>query len=218
MKNIKCILGHNLRLMKTTDVDENTYENDDETIKTYKCKHCGMIVAGKTLSVKAKSNLTFINSEDKKEEIVNKHHVKVCKYENWSELNTSNQISILGNKELNGVIYFVSEDEISEIELLGITLLARMEYVRCEGLDIDCKVYRANYSEGANLISPPWHQVEGFRTFKADTYVSSYSDVKLNDKSNIVAIEYKCNKRHDKSRWWRFINPRKFHIEYCNEE
>lgn len=216
MKNIKCLLGH--RRMKFKDVEENTYENDNETIKTYKCKHCGMIVGGRTLSVKSKSNLTFINSEDSKEEIVNEHHVKIRKYENWSEHNIENQINILGNKELNGVIYFVSEDEISEIELLGITLLARMVYAGYEGLDIECKVYRANYLPSIDTISPLRYELEGFRTFKASTYVHEYSDVRLNDKSNIVAIEYKCNKRYNKSKWWRFINPRKFHVEYCNEE
>lgn len=216
MKNIKCLLGH--KRMKLKDVEANTYENDEETIRTYKCKHCGIIVGGRTLSIKSKSNLTFINSEDNKEEIANEHYVKIRKYENWSEHNIRNQISILGNKELNGVIYFVSEDEISEIELLGMTLLARMVYVGYEGLDIECKVYKANYLPNIDTISPLRYGVKGLRTLKASDYVNEYSDVKLNDKSDIVAIEYKCNKRYDKSRWWRFINPRKFHVEYYNEE
>ena len=52
MKKLKCLLGHNLRLMKLYDVIESTYDNDKENITVYKCKYCDKVVATKTNYVK----------------------------------------------------------------------------------------------------------------------------------------------------------------------
>lgn len=214
MKNIKCLLGH--RRMKLKDVETDTYENDNEKIKTYKCKHCGMIVGGRTLSVKAKVKSLEDTKED--EALNNKPYVRIREYENWSESNMRNRITIDSEDGLLGVIYFISEDEISEIEFMGMTLLTKQSFSIYEGLDIDCKIYKAKYLEDSDRIIPQNYMINGVSTFKASSYIGGYSNVKLNNESNILAIEYDCDKRYDKSGWWKFIHPRKFNIKYYCEE
>jgi len=214
MKNIKCLLGH--KRMKLKDVETDTYENDNEKIKTYKCKYCGMIVGGRTLSVKSKVKSLEDIKED--EVLANKPHIRIREYENWSENNMRNRIYIGSEHGLRGVIYFISEEVISEIEFLGITLLTKQSFNAYEGLDIDCKIYKAKYLESSDRIIPQHYMVDGIGTLKASSYVGGYSDIKLNNESNIIAIEYDCGKRYDKSSWWKLIYPRKLNIEYCCEE
>lgn len=44
MKNLKCLLGHNLRIMKLKDCRKEFFENDDKGIVVYWCKYCNRAV------------------------------------------------------------------------------------------------------------------------------------------------------------------------------
>ena len=54
MKKFLCLIGHPKRLISVSKCDIDDFENDDEVIRVYRCKHCGEYVAGYTRFVKAK--------------------------------------------------------------------------------------------------------------------------------------------------------------------
>lgn len=207
MRKLKCILGHNQRLMNLSDVTTEEYENNHETIKTYKCKHCGVIIGGKTLSVKPKTifNKDIEEKEDKEE--LNSHDVKICEYQNWSEQNMRHRIDVFGENE-KGVIYLVSNNEITEMEFMGIVFLAHAEMKRWDGLDINYKIYKAKYL--FDSIEPKYYRQSGLTTYAISKY-NKY--VEINENMNIIAIEYDKVVRCDKSYIWRL-----FHRRICKGE
>ena len=57
MRNIKCISGHPLWLVRVKDTDKVIYENEDEEVTAFKCKKCGDIITAKVSCRKIKSKI-----------------------------------------------------------------------------------------------------------------------------------------------------------------
>lgn len=210
MRKLKCILGHNQRLMNLSDVTTEEYENNHEAIKTYKCKHCGVIVGGKTLSVKPKTIFDKDVEEKEDKEELNSHDVKIYEYQNWSIHNMGQSITPYNKNK--GVFYFVSKDEITEMEFYGFAQLVQEKFKMYEGLDINYTIYRAKYYEHITCIKPNYG-IKGVITKEAINYGKYvFDNINIKD-ADIIAIEYDIVKRYEKSKFWRL-----FHRRICKGE
>lgn len=45
MKKFLCLIGHPKRLTRISECNIDDFENDDESIRIYRCKYCGEFVA-----------------------------------------------------------------------------------------------------------------------------------------------------------------------------
>lgn len=206
MRKLKCILGHNKKLMKLDEVITEQYKNDNEIIKTYKCKYCDEIIGGKSISVTPK---VIFDKEIVKKENKNNHDFKIHKYQNWSEENIRHYIYTDGK---DGVIYLVSNEDISEMEFMGIVFLTKLKFAIYNGLDINYQVYRSKYNENIDVIRPKHNSPNRLTTYDiAKSYKGSEPII---NNTNIIAIEYHCVKRYNKSWLWRLFNPRVCNGEY----
>ncbi|WP_154698319.1 hypothetical protein, partial [Clostridium botulinum] len=64
MKKLICLLHHPLRLTKTTDCNTEDFENDNRTIRIYKCKYCGKDILVTTRCINGKFCKPFNHSKD----------------------------------------------------------------------------------------------------------------------------------------------------------
>jgi hypothetical protein len=55
MKKLICLLGHNKKLMKTSDCKTEKFENDSRKIVVHKCKYCDADVSVQEMCLKGYS-------------------------------------------------------------------------------------------------------------------------------------------------------------------
>jgi len=201
MKNIKCLLGHNLHIMKIHDVTRHKFDNNEENITVYKCKHCGQIITGKTNFVKAE----FKNPKEKEEKP--KELIRVREYQGWSLNNTNNMINFYGDEEF-GYIHLVSKNEINAIEKLGLLQVIKNNLDYYKGLDIYIDVYESEYDKENDSIGGSYRHY-GTSVEKASSCFSTYCDFKLENAETIITLKYQLVRRYNNSSWWRFKNRRK---------
>lgn len=205
MKNIKCLLGHNLHIIKLNDVTKHQYDNDEENVTVYKCKYCGKIIAGKTDSIKA----SFKKPEEKEK---SERRVDIKEYQGWSVINTEHVINVLGDENI-GYIHLVLKDKSeSEVEMFGLMQIIEKVFKRYEGLDTVVEVFKSKYNKDEDSISGKYYN------YYSSVYEASqklkYCDFKLEEAEEIITIKYIIlNRRYEKSRWWKFWNKRKCIIE-----
>lgn len=201
MKKLKCLLNHPLHMMKIHDITKHKFDNNEENITVYKCKHCGKIITGKTNFVKAEFKNPKIKEEKPKELI------RVKEYQGWSLNNTNNMINFYGDEEC-GYLHLISKDEINEIERVGIFTVVKERLKSYKGLDIYIDVYESEYNQKGDYISGKYMHY-GASVEKASEYFGVYHDFKLEDAETIITIKYELVRRYNKSKWWRLKNKRK---------
>lgn len=201
MKKLKCLLGHNLHMMKLNDVTKHKFDNNEENITVYKCKHCGQIITGKTNFVKAE----FKNPKEKEEKP--KELIRVKEYQGWSLNNINNMISFYGDEEC-GYLHLVSKNEVNSIEQLGLLQVIKNNLNHYKGLDIYIDVYESEYDKENDSINGRYSHY-GTSVENATKQFGEYHDFKLEDAETIITLKYQLVRRYNNSKWRRFKNRRK---------
>lgn len=206
MKNIKCLLGHKLFMMKLRDIEKATYENEEENITIYKCKHCGKVICTKTNFVNIKVN------EKPEIEKEPKIETKVVEYYGWSLNNLGHHL----NQWTDMIIHLVSDKKINEVERFGLIRFLLKKIEPYESLDICVEAFESKYHKNDDCIKGCYSSTNDYEgsirfphwTENAKSKFSYYS-FELNEECTIITLKYTIlNKRYDKSWWWRIRNKR----------
>ena len=209
MKNIKCLLGHKLFMMKLRDIEKAKYENEEENITIYKCKHCGKVIYTKTNFVNTKVN------EKPEIEKEPKIETRVVEYYGWSLNNLGHYLS----QSTDMVMHLVSDKKINETERFGLVRFLVEKIDIYKGIDICVEVFVSKYDEKDDCIkvcypsTNDWTEVAGAIRFPHWTENAKskflYYSFELDEKCTIITLKYTIlNKRYDKSWWWRIRNKR----------
>lgn len=221
MKKIICLLKHPYRLMKSSDIGKEKYDNEYENISVYYCKHCHAPLTTEVNFIKK------IREVEKVEELEEK--ISIMDYEGFSINNMYNIIrpNVLDEVDLGtGILILTSDRQLNQIERYGLVQIIKDCFERREGLDLEVAIHRCNYITDVDRICSQFScnaslNKNNIIIDNVTNYVPQYREISPNVAEEIIGIKYTYVKRYNKSRIWRFLNPRKCqmkdHYTYCDE-